>query len=65
MNLVKVKASNDSEALAIAGRIIKDTVLRRDQVYVPGEGLRQKKEGLHPRLLQYSCLYSIITGSFS
>ncbi|MCC3255410.1 hypothetical protein [Xanthomonas campestris] len=43
VNLVKVKASNDSEALAIAGRIIKDTVLRRDQVYVPGEGLRQKK----------------------
>jgi hypothetical protein len=44
VRLLKLSDENNSEAIGICGRLIKDTKLRREQVYVEGEGLLQDHE---------------------
>lgn len=39
VDLVHLESDGDNEVVGIVGRFIKDTKLRREQVYVPGEGL--------------------------
>jgi hypothetical protein len=41
VRLLKLDDENGNEAVGICGRFIKDTMVRREQVYVEGEGLRQ------------------------